>query len=136
MSGATANHAKKQTKNAIHAKWKARIGIVLNLSSSKRFARASINRSSFDRSGNASDMQPKELGTFQGLIAAVGAGTRAHGADAREWVVNVVRRIMEGQPIVVYDSSARGPAASGTRARQGGLAAGQSRTQERTEMIH
>src|SRR3954462_12775231 len=45
MSGATANHAKKQTKNAIHAKWKARIGIVLNLSSSKRVARTSIDRS-------------------------------------------------------------------------------------------
>jgi hypothetical protein len=28
---------------------------------------------------------------------------RAHGADAREWVVNVVRRIIEWRPIIACD---------------------------------
>jgi hypothetical protein len=43
MSGATANHAKKQTKNAIHARWKVRIGIVAMLVSRICVARRSID---------------------------------------------------------------------------------------------
>ncbi|MCY1244616.1 hypothetical protein D9M72_577050 [compost metagenome] len=38
ISGAQANHAKKQTKNAIQVRWKARICGVLKLSSSMRVA--------------------------------------------------------------------------------------------------
>jgi len=42
IKGATANHAKKHTKNAIHVIWKARIGIVEKFVSSMRVARPSI----------------------------------------------------------------------------------------------
>jgi len=45
MSGATANHAKKQTKNAIHVRWNVRIGIVEKLSSCRRVARSAMHRS-------------------------------------------------------------------------------------------
>jgi hypothetical protein len=38
ISGAQANHAKKQTKNAIHVRWKARIGGVRRLKRSIRVA--------------------------------------------------------------------------------------------------
>src|SRR5476651_2493546 len=42
ISGAQANHAKMQTKNAIHVRWKARMGTVRRLKRSIRVALSAI----------------------------------------------------------------------------------------------
>ena len=42
ISGATANQAKKHTKNALHVRWNARIGMLLKLRSPNRVARCSM----------------------------------------------------------------------------------------------
>jgi hypothetical protein len=42
INGARANHAKKQTKNAIHVRWKARMGTVRRLKRSIRVALSAI----------------------------------------------------------------------------------------------
>src|SRR4029453_9209175 len=43
INGATANQAKKQTKKAIHVRWKARIGMEVKVRSRRRVARCSMS---------------------------------------------------------------------------------------------
>src|ERR1700744_6469381 len=43
INGAHANHAKKHTKNAIHVRWKARIGALRMLKSSIRVALSALS---------------------------------------------------------------------------------------------
>jgi hypothetical protein len=95
INGATANQAKKQTKKAIHVRWKARIGIVLKVRSRKRVARCSMSEAPCVRGGA---MQGRCQGGIRGLQrdwrSYCAALVRAHDF----WSPKVVRKRGEAAP--------------------------------------
>src|SRR5688572_14998846 len=80
INGATANQAKKQTKNAIQVRWKARMGMVLKVRSRKRVARCSMSGAPCGRDGA---MQGECHGRNQGVagvsLCFCASLVRAHG---------------------------------------------------------
>jgi hypothetical protein len=73
ISGATANHAKKHTKNAIHVKWNARIGMLRKLRSANRVARCSMFAAPSlrgDQCKRSATLRINDLQVFAGCLCA------------------------------------------------------------------
>src|SRR4030095_1296992 len=62
IDGGAGNQAKKQTKKAIHVRWKARMGMEVNVRSRKRVARCSMSAAPCGRGGRCKGGAREESG--------------------------------------------------------------------------